>query len=215
MLPMFWGFVAALCFVSVPLIVAQFHAPARFKPLTWLHPITQRIPVARKGLIVSSALIGLLLSIVGGWKLSQDGAQDREPISESAEEQEARRNAAKERIAARKSEAEEEARRIDEERKKLATAAANRAREADRVTREIRARVLASAFTYDMTVVANREDGLVVREASAEGKLFFVPHVTATRRLPLGREFSAKGWRRGLTYRLNDTTVLEVITLAE
>jgi hypothetical protein len=66
-----------------------------------------------------------------------------------------------------------------------------------------------------MTVVANREDGLVVREASAEGKLFFVPHVTATRRLPLGREFSAKGWRRGLTYRLNDTTVLEVITLAE
>jgi hypothetical protein len=45
--------------------------------------------------------------------------------------------------------------------------------------------------------------------------LFYVPHTQATKRLPLGREFSAKGWRRGATYRLNETTVLEVITLAE
>lgn len=147
--------------------------------------------------------------------MSKGGAQDRKPISTSPEEQEARRNAAKERIAARKSRAKEEERRIEEERKKLATAVANRAREADRVTREIRARVLASALTYDMTVVANREDGLVVREAAAEGTLFYVPHTKATKRLPLGRKFSAKGWRRGATYRLNETTVLEVISLAE
>jgi hypothetical protein len=226
LLPMFWGFVAAVCFVSVPLIVAQLHAPARYKPLAFLQALGLKVGIESPKLLgrilIAALLLGVGISLFSIRAGRMASAERETKARASLEQLEREKSAAKAWKEKKKLAADEEALKLEVDRpardeafRKQAEENRARAAEADRVEREIRAKVLASAFTYDMTVVANREDGLVVREASAEGKLFFVPHVTATKRLPLSREFSAKGWRRGLTYRLNDTTVLEVITLAE
>lgn len=220
----FWSFLALLCFVAIPLALAHLYAPPRFKPLAVLESMTGAVGVAFPSKrwmlgIGAATVLAIPVSIVWGHKRSIDREARNRAKEEQREREEKAALAWKEKkqamaeAAAREEEAnrpaQEEARRIEMEARR------KKEEEERRVMREIRADVLASAFTYDMTVVANREDGLVVREAAAEGKLFFVPHIAATKRLPIGREFSAKGWRRKLTYRLNDATVLEVITLAE
>jgi hypothetical protein len=85
--------------------------------------------------------------------------------------------------------------------------------ESDRVLAEIWKDVTEKALSLDLEVVENRQDGLIVREPFVGETLWFTPHTKATRSLPTGRVFKAKGYKSDATYRTNGWTVLEVISL--
>lgn len=80
--------------------------------------------------------------------------------------------------------------------------------------RSLAQEVRESADDFEMVIIANRQDGLIVRPLGGQD-LYFIPHTKSTRRRPVGETFEGKGFSNGATYRTNGITVLRVISLLD
>lgn len=173
--------------------------------------------IALAAVVVLAACYWIASATTGDAAMKQRIAREearRQAYVEDRAKRRAQIQAEKSALIAAKREARAKERR--EQERILAAKVAKEEAEVIRVTKEIRASVLAQAELLTLEIIANRTDGLVVRDSFGPSDVFyFVPHTSRTRRLANDATIKARCIRNATTYRTNDWTVLKTITIVE